>query len=315
MLQANLVIVAAAAQEGQTPLVSKNHGAVQCENPSNTGSPPTPAEAFGRDDGVGYRRYRQQLFCDNARRMNIGLFGGTFDPVHKGHLVVAHAAAERFQLGKIYFIPASLPPHRQQEPITAFHHRFAMLALATADEKKFLPSLAEAPSDQDHLSYTIDTVRRSKQAAGKSDHLFFIIGIDAFLQVASWHRAEDLLREIDFVVVSRPGFSLADVADALPKSMRPKPEVLKAFRKSPAGGTLALGGTTIHILDGVKSPFSATEVRRAAAGGKSLDRFVEPSVAKYIKKMGLYKAGSIRQETGDRKAMEQEAGSRRRARK
>ena len=230
--------------------------------------------------------------------MNIGLFGGTFDPVHKGHLAVARAAAARFQLGKVYFIPASLPPHRQEEPITPFHHRYAMLALATAGEKRFLPSLAEAPSDQNHLSFTIDTVRRFKQAAGKSDRLFFIIGIDAFLQVASWHRAEDLLRAIDFIVVSRPGFSMADVADALPKSMRPTPAVVKAFRKSPAKGTLALGGTTIHILDEVKFPVSATEVRRATSSGKSLARLVEPLVAEYIKKMGLYRAGRSKQEAG-----------------
>ena len=223
--------------------------------------------------------------------MNIGLFGGTFDPVHKGHLAVARAATERFHLGKVYFIPASMPPHRQDERIAPFHHRYAMLVLATAGEKKFLPSLAEAPGEQDHLSFTIDTLRRFKQAAGKSDHFFFIIGIDAFLQVASWHRAEDLLREIDFIVVSRPGFSMADVADALPKSLRPPAAVVKAFRKSPAKGTLALRGTMIHILDGVKSPVSATAARHAAAAGKSLTRFVEPLVAEYIKKTGLYKAG------------------------
>ena len=224
--------------------------------------------------------------------MNIGFLGGTFDPVHKGHLAAARAAVERFHLGKVYFIPASMPPHRREERIAPFHDRYAMLALATVGEKRFLPSLAEAPSEQDHLSFTIDTVRRFKQAARKSDHLFFIIGIDAFQQVASWHRAEELLREIDFIVVSRPGFSMADVADALPKSMRPAAAVVKAFHKSPAKGTLALGATMIHILDDVKSPVSATEVRRAAAGGKSLARFVEPLVAEYIEKMGLYKAGS-----------------------
>jgi len=221
--------------------------------------------------------------------MNIGLFGGTFDPVHKGHLAVARAAADRFQLGKVYFIPASMPPHRRDERITPFHHRYAMLALATVEEKRFLPSLAEAPAEQDHLSFTIETVRYFKQAAGKSDHLFFLIGIDAFLQVASWHRAEDLLREVDFIVVSRPGFSMADVGDALPKALRPAPAVVKAFEKSPAKGTLALAKTLIHILDEVESPVSATEVRRAVAGGRSLARFVEPLVAEYIKKMGLYK--------------------------
>jgi nicotinate-nucleotide adenylyltransferase len=224
--------------------------------------------------------------------MNIGLFGGTFDPVHKGHLAVARAAAERFQLGKVYFIPASRPPHRKDERITSFHHRYAMLALATVGDKRFLPSLAEAPAESNQPSFTIDTVRRFKQSGGKSDHLFFLIGIDAFLQVAEWHRAEDLLREIDFIVVSRPGFSMADIGDALPKALRPAPAVLKAFKKSPANGTLALANTLIHILDDVESSVSATEVRQAVAGRKSLARFLEPLVAEYIKKMGLYRAGN-----------------------
>jgi nicotinate-nucleotide adenylyltransferase len=233
--------------------------------------------------------------------MIIGLFGGTFDPVHKGHLAVARAAAERFELGTIYFIPASMPPHRQDERITAFHHRYAMLALATAGEKKFLPSLAEAPAEQNHLSYTIDTVRHFKQGTGPSDRLFFIIGADAFKEVASWHRSEDLLRELDFIVVSRPGFSMADVGDALPQALRPREAILKAFRKSPALGTLAMGGTTIHILDGVNIPVSATEVRRAAATGRPLTRFVEPLVAEYIKKTGLYKAPGGKQGQGAKK--------------
>jgi len=228
--------------------------------------------------------------------MNIGLFGGTFDPVHKGHLAVARAAAERFQLGRIYFIPASVPPHRKDERVTSFEHRYAMLALATVGDKRFLPSLAEAPADKPQPSYTIDTVRRFKQTAGKSDRLSFLIGIDAFMQVAKWHRAEELLREIDFIVVSRPGFSMADIGDALPKSLRPAPGVLKAFKKSPAGGTLALANSLIHILNEVESPVSATEVRRAVSGRKSLARFLDPLVAEYIKKMELY-----RQEAGSRK--------------
>ncbi len=226
--------------------------------------------------------------------MNIGLFGGTFDPVHRGHLAVARAAAERFHLGKVYFIPASLPPHRRDEQLAPFHHRYAMLALATVREKSFLPSLAEAPADQDHLSYTIDTVQRFRRQLRPSDHLHFLIGIDAFLQVAGWHRAEDLLRLVDFIVVSRPGFSMADVGDALPKGLRPPVGVIKAFKQAPAKGTLALGGTMIHILDDVKVPVSATEVRRAASQGKSLARFVEPLVAEYIKKMGLYKGAGTK---------------------
>src|ERR1700756_4325184 len=101
--------------------------------------------------------------------MNIGLFGGTFDPVHRGHLALARAALGRCKLHRIYFVPANVPPHKQKQPLTGFAHRYAMLALATAAEKAFAPSLLEAPAEgvsgrkeQEKPNYTIDTVRRLK---------------------------------------------------------------------------------------------------------------------------------------------------------
>jgi nicotinate-nucleotide adenylyltransferase len=224
--------------------------------------------------------------------MNIAVFGGTFDPVHRGHLAVARAAAERFDLKRIYFIPADVPPHKQKAPITSFYHRYAMLALATAGEKAFVPSLIEAPDGaaaQRSPSYSIKTVRRIKRTLKKSDRLYFLIGIDAFMDIATWRQPEALLRACDFIVASRPGYSLADVADALPRRLRPAAAVVQAFSKQPAKGTIALGRTTIHILDGVSERVSATQVRAAVARGRGLGRYVPQAVAEYIRKMGLYK--------------------------
>jgi len=233
--------------------------------------------------------------------MNIGLFGGTFDPIHRGHLALARAARERFKLGQILFVPANVPPHKQRQPLSPFLHRYAMIVLATAEEKAFVPSLLEAPEEVEPASsrkpreakpnYTIDTVRRLKQSFKSADKLFLLIGIDAFADIAKWHQPEALFRECEFVVASRPGYSLADVANALPESLRPRPEVTKPFHKQAATGDLVLTGVTIHLLDGVHQPVSATAIREAAAAGKSLARFVEPSVAEYIKKIGLYKSG------------------------
>ncbi len=235
--------------------------------------------------------------------MNIGLFGGTFDPVHRGHLALARAALERCKLHRIYFVAANVPPHKQRQPLSAFVHRFAMLALATADEKAFVPSLMEAPEEgatpirtdrrekdrQEKPNYTIDTVRRLKQSCKASDKLFLLIGMDAFAEIAKWHQAEALFREVEFVVAGRPGYSLADVANALPESLRPRVEVTLPFRKQPAAGELVLPGVTIHLLGDLKQPASATAIREAAAAGKPLGRFVEPGVAEYIRKTGLYK--------------------------
>jgi nicotinate-nucleotide adenylyltransferase len=234
--------------------------------------------------------------------MNIGFFGGTFDPIHRGHLALARAARERCKLSRILFVPADVPPHKQGQPLSAFPHRYAMIALATAQEKDFIPSMLEAPQDLDaggsgkgktrvaRPNYTIDTVRRLKQSCKQADRLFLLIGIDAFADITNWHQAEALFRECEFIVASRPGYSLADVANALPASLRPRQEVTRPFQKQAATGDLVLKGVTIHLLDEVYQPISSTTIREAAAAGKPLTRFVEPAVADYIKKTGLYKA-------------------------
>jgi len=244
--------------------------------------------------------------------MNIGLFGGTFDPVHRGHMALARAALERCKLHRIYFVPANIPPHKQRQPLAAFVHRFAMLALVTAEEKAFVPSLLESPGESraaeshagksgaqkgavrkdDKPNYTIDTVRRLKQSLKASDRLFLLIGMDAFADIAKWHESEALFRECEFVLAGRPGYSLADVANALPESIRPRPEVTQPFHKQPATGDLVLPGATIHLLGDLHQPASATAIRQAAAAGKPLGRWVDAAVADYIKKMGLYRVAS-----------------------
>jgi nicotinate-nucleotide adenylyltransferase len=237
--------------------------------------------------------------------MNIGLFGGTFDPIHHGHLALARGAQERFQLGCVHFVPANVPPHKQRHPIAPFFHRYAMSALATMNEKTFVPSLLEAPGDApitaakgkkaqaEHAppdaNYSIDTVRRLKQTLKKSDRLFFLIGIDAFNAIATWHEAAALFRECEFIVASRPGYSLADVANALPEALRPKSAVTKPFAKQPAKGDLVLAGATLHLLENVHQNVSATAIREAVAAKKPLTKFVDPAVAEYIKKQGLYR--------------------------
>jgi len=233
--------------------------------------------------------------------MKLGFFGGTFDPIHRGHLALAQAAREQFGLTRILFVPANIPPHKQKQPLSAFAHRYAMVTLATAEEKAFLPSLLEAPPDtlppagkgkaeSAPVNYSIDTIRRLRATLKQIDQIFFLIGIDAFREIAKWHLPEALFRECEFIVASRPGYSLADVANSLPDKLRPASHVTKPFEKQPARGDLVLNGATIHVLDSVHQNVSATTIREAAAAGKPLAKFVHPAVADYIKKTGLYSA-------------------------
>ena len=232
--------------------------------------------------------------------MNIGLFGGSFDPIHRGHLALAQAAATRCSLRQVLFVPANVPPHKQKQPLTPFIHRYAMLALATQNEKQFVPSLLEAPElapsagkaasgRPEAANYSIDTVRRLKKSLKKSDRLFFLIGIDAFRDIAKWREARALLAECDFIIASRPGYSLRDVAESLPEDLRPPAAVTRPFHKQPATGDLVLAGVTLHLLEGVNQNVSATVIRTAAAQSKPLARWLEPQVADYVKKHSLYK--------------------------
>lgn len=229
--------------------------------------------------------------------MKLALFGGTFDPVHRGHLAVARAAADRFDLGLVYFVPADIPPHKQKRQLTDFQHRFAMLALATAEDKRFVPSLLDSHTGQPN--YSIDTVRRLKRTLKKSDRLYYLIGMDAFKDISTWHQAEQLLAEVEFIVVSRPGFQLAEIGRVLPVNLRPPEGVLKTLRNQQAEGTIALLGATIHLLPDVHERISSTQIRIAAHRPvNQLARYVPPPVAEYIKKEHLYLDSSHLKEKG-----------------
>lgn len=238
--------------------------------------------------------------------MNIALFGGTFDPIHCGHLSAARAARHHFALDQIHFIPAGRPPHRQGDEVTAFEHRYAMVALACAGEPAFVPSLAEAPSRRGP-SYSITTVRKFRRQLGAADRLFFIVGVDAFLEIKTWRQWRSLLTGANFLIVSRPGFPLRRVAQVFPADLLLERRAVAAGsgrvnRPLPGGvnpplrrqGTLQpieefhLRGSTASVLSGVWVPVSATEVRRRARHRKDLAELVPEPVAEYIAKQHLY---------------------------
>ena len=218
-----------------------------------------------------------------GHRRSVALFGGTFDPIHAGHIAVAQAAQRRFHLDAIYFIPSSRPPHKSQRELVPFVHRYTMVALACSDHSSFVPSLAEAPTPGfgSHIFYTIDTVRKFHREH-PDDHLFFMLGADQFLEIPTWKNYESLLDACDFIIASRPGFRL----DALRLVIPPEKFGRAA---TPDGHTIALRKSELHLLTTVASHVSSTEIRQRLERKQAVHGLVPARVEEYILRQALYR--------------------------
>jgi nicotinate-nucleotide adenylyltransferase len=218
----------------------------------------------------------------------VGLFGGSFDPIHSGHLAVARSAMKKFGLDRVYFIPSGVPPHKPKRHLAPFAHRMAMVSLACADHPEFVPSLAEAGEDQGghQVFYSVDTVRHFRHTLHAHEHLYFIMGADQFLGIATWKDYETLLGLCDFIVANRPGFRIEALRLVIP------PELLGrrgAEADDAEPETIFLRRTAIHPLTTVSSHVSSTEIRRRMRNGERIGGLVPPRVEEYIEKQALYR--------------------------
>jgi nicotinate-nucleotide adenylyltransferase len=197
--------------------------------------------------------------------VNIALFGGTFDPVHNGHLAVAQAAADRFSLDRVLFIPSGRPPHKDREPQAPYEDRYRMAEFACQADPRFEASRLEDPQVLGGgKTYSVDTIERVRDELAPGDDLYFLIGQDAFDELAIWHRLEDVVEKVEFIVASRP-HSVSSV----------RREGVAAQAR-------------FQELEGVDVPISATAVRRLAAQGSDLRGSVPDPVADYIRRHRLY---------------------------
>jgi nicotinate-nucleotide adenylyltransferase len=196
-------------------------------------------------------------------RTRIALYGGTFDPVHLGHLEVARRVSELFEIEKVVFIPAQIAPHKVGRPVTEPIHRYAMIALATQNDSQLLISTFEL--DAPDRRYTVDTVAEFQRRLGDDTELFFIMGADSWSEITTWRDWERLLRMTNHIVVTRPGYEVP-----------PAPVGL---------------GNRILFTDAVQKDISATNIRRLANEERydELEQLVPRSVAGYIKKYGIYR--------------------------
>jgi nicotinate-nucleotide adenylyltransferase len=247
------------------------------------------------------RRFEIEL----VNKQRIGIYGGTFDPIHEGHLKVAGAILEAFELDRMLFVPASTPPHKRKTSISSSFHRFAMLALATADEPRMAVSSIELETPD--RPYTIDTLTRLQTALCDAK-LFFVMGADSFRDIQTWREYERILTEFDCIVAARPGTSLPgtslkdheggreDLSRHLARELQAKVIDLRGqdrsskLRKSelPRGTETVPEETFIYLTDFVTVDISAWGLREAITQGKSIGGQTPASVVDYIDKYRLY---------------------------
>jgi len=208
----------------------------------------------------------------------LGVFGGTFDPIHFGHLDAADAAERALGLDEILFVPSHDPPHRSVEPHASAFHRFALVALAIDGRRSWHTSDLEV--SREGPSYTADMLRTLHACGWRGSQIFFILGADAFAEIATWREFPAVLDLAHFAVVARPGTTLAAAAARTPvlgSRMRPV---------SDARGELV--DPTLFLVEAPTRDVSSTAIRARLVSGMPIDDLVPPAVARHIVAHGLY---------------------------
>jgi nicotinate-nucleotide adenylyltransferase len=217
--------------------------------------------------------------------LRLGILGGTFDPIHYGHLRIAEEAGEALGLEKVLLIPGSQPPHKGKKIISPFRDRFIMTGLA-AQGSPFLETI-DLEGRRPGLSYSIDTLEEVRRIFGPDLELFFIIGMDAFLEIKTWKRYEDLFTETNFVVIKRPGVPDEDFGRfmlSMDLGFKPLEEV-NSYLLPSSGHSVCYKELTLLEI-------SSTRIREMVACGRSIRFLVPESVRSYISEKGLYINGN-----------------------
>jgi nicotinate-nucleotide adenylyltransferase len=216
----------------------------------------------------------------------VAIYGGTFDPVHNGHVEVARRVLKLFELDEIVFVPACVPPHKRNANITSPFHRFAMLALATEMDQGLLVSTIEL--DAPDRPYAVDTVERMRAELGDQTELFFLVGADSWLEIKTWREWRRLLTLCNFIVMTRPGYELTQeaiagmpipVLNVMGPGCRPQ-DMMKMRNESPHA----------YLTDAVQSDICAVQIRAAIKRNDfaSVMHMVPARVAAHIEKHRLY---------------------------
>jgi nicotinate-nucleotide adenylyltransferase len=197
----------------------------------------------------------------------VGIMGGTFDPVHYGHLVTAEGARFEYGLDQVLFLPSGKPPHKTNKQVSEAEHRYMMTVLATLTNPHF--EVSRLDIDREGVSYTIDSLRILREKFGPQTELFFITGADAIFEITDWKDSEEYLTIAHFIAAARPGFCLEE----LPQTTQ---------------NWVGEHGDRFHVLRVPAMAISSTEIRERVRKGTSIRYLVPEQVEHYIRRHGLY---------------------------
>jgi nicotinate-nucleotide adenylyltransferase len=212
--------------------------------------------------------------------LRLGILGGTFDPIHLGHLRLAEDVGEGLKLERVYLVPAALPPHKEIRPITPFQQRVAMARLAARESP--LLQVLDLEGWREGFSYSIETLKEFHGLFGPDVELFFILGMDAFLEIETWKEYRDLFGYAHFVVIQRPGFPSRKLEPFL-SSLG-----LGFERTGDLNVFVGASGNKVFHMDVTLMAISSTEIRKKVAAGKSIRFLVPEGVRLYIIQNRLY---------------------------
>ena len=210
--------------------------------------------------------------------MAIGIFGGTFDPVHVGHLRAAEEIRESFGLEKVFFVPAYIPPHKRGRRIADVDQRVEMLKIAVRNNSGL--RLSELEIKRGGVSYSIDTIETFEKRYGQ---IYFIVGLDAFLEIDTWHRYEELFFHADFIIMLRPMERDISASGILPEAVKGR------VKRIDDTTLLHSSGRKICLKRVTQLDISSTRIREASRQNKSIRYLVPDRVEKFINQRGLYR--------------------------
>jgi nicotinate-nucleotide adenylyltransferase len=223
--------------------------------------------------------------------MRIGIMGGTFDPIHLGHLRAAEEIYWAFGLDRIIFVPAARPPHKEEVVAASAMHRYEMVSLATV----FTPYFTVSPIElqREGKSYSVETVREFQRLSGPDTNLYFVVGVDAFLEMSEWREAKELLTLARVIVTARPGWRLDEVEHLLaPEQCRllghPTFRYLKVSEVDPERVEEAPTPRQVLLVEVVSLDIASREIRQLVEEGRSIRHLVPDTVAAYMAKNRLY---------------------------